>query len=328
MKKVLLSEKIDDAGINLLKKNGFEVKVSAGTDVETMKKEIADAYAVIMRSSELPKEVIDAGKKLKIISRNGTGINNVDVNAATEKGILVAKVNGANANAVAEYVLTTMLCLSRNIINDSNLFKAKKDELAEDGSLPNFSSKYNLNGNELKGKTLAILGLGHIGRILAGFAEALGMSVIGYDPYLSQDQVKWPLDKTLDEVYPKADFLSVNMPLTDETKNMITIKQLKMMKPTAIVINSARGGIINEGDLAEALNTGIIAGAAVDSYNPEPPAPDNPLFTAKNIILTTHMAGTTVEANAALGTGAAQAIIDFSNGKMPKFPVNPEVFKN
>lgn len=327
MKKVLLSEKIDDAGINLLKKNGFEVKISAGTDVETMKKEIADAYAVIMRSSELPAEVINAGKKLKIISRNGTGINNVDVDAATKKGILVAKVNGANANAVAEYVMTVMLDLSRNILNDNNLFKAKKDELKEDGSLPNFSTKYNLNGHELKGKTLAILGLGHIGRVLAHYAETFGMKVIGYDPYLKQSQVKWPLYKELNDVYPKADFLSVNMPLTSETKNMITMKQLKMMKSNAIIINSARGGIVNENDLAEALNNGVIAGAAVDSFNPEPPASNNPLFTAKNIILTTHMAGTTLEANAALGKGAAQAIIDFSNGKMPEFPVNPDVFK-
>ncbi|MBP2056865.1 D-3-phosphoglycerate dehydrogenase [Lactobacillus colini] len=326
MKKVLLSEKIDDAGINLLKENNFEVTVAPATDVESMKHAISDAYAVIMRSSELPEEVIKAGKELKIISRNGTGINNVDVDAATKQGVLVAKVNGANANAVAEYVITVMLNLSRNISKDSSMLKEKRNELKDDGSLPNFSSKYQLNGNELKGKTLAILGLGHIGRILANYAEVFGMKVIGYDPYLKQDQVKWQLYDNLDDIYPVADFLSVNMPLTDETKNMITLDKLKLMKSNAIVINSARGGIINESDLAQALNEGIIRAAAVDSFNPEPPAPDNPLFTAKNIILTSHMAGTTVEANAALGEGAAQAIIDFSNGKMPQFPVNPEVF--
>lgn len=326
MKKVLLSEKIDDAGINLLKKNGFEVEVSAGTDTDSMKQGLKDAYAVIMRSTPLNKEMIDAAPDLKIISRNGTGFNAVDINEATKKGILVARVNGANSNAVAEYVLTTMLALSRNVFNANISIKEKKEELQKDGSLPNFADKYKLNGHELTGKTLAILGLGHVGRITAKYAEVFGMKVIGYDPYLKQDQVKWPLYEKVENLYPEADFLSINMPLTDETKNMITLKQMKIMKNSAIIINSARGGIINEKDLAKALNNGIIAGAAVDSFNPEPPEPNNPLFAAKNLILTPHMAGTTFEASEAVGLGAAQAIIDFANGKMPQFPVNPDVF--
>ena len=325
MKKVLLSEKIDDKGIQLLKDNGFDVHVSAGTDVETMKKEIKDAYAVIMRSSQLPAEVIDAGEQLKIISRNGTGINNVDVNEATKKNILVAKVNGANAFAVAEYVMTTMLLLSRKILTSNKLIHEKKDELAAIGSLPGFSTQFSLNGNELRGKTLAILGLGKIGQELVKLAQAFGMNVVGYDPYLKNSPVK--LYEKLEDIYPVADFLSINMPLTDETKNMIAEKQLQSMKKTAFIINSARGGIINEHDLAAALNNDVIAGAAIDSFNPEPPAPDNPLFTSKNTILTSHMAGTTIEANQALGLGAAQAIIDFSNGKVPEFPVNQEILQ-
>ena len=159
MKKVLLSEKIDDAGINLLKDNGFEVKIAANTDALTMAKEIEDAYAVIMRSSELPAEVIDAGKQLKIISRNGTGINNVNVDEATKKGILVAKVNGANAFSVAEYVITTMLMLSRKLMHTDKLLHEKQNKLTG-MSLPGFSTKYNLNGNELAGKTLAFLAYG------------------------------------------------------------------------------------------------------------------------------------------------------------------------
>lgn len=327
MKKVLLSEKIDEAGIKLLKKNGFKVVVSAGPDAQNMKKGLADAYAVIMRSTPLTKEMIDAAPNLKIISRNGTGFNAVDVDEATKKGIMVARVNGANSNAVAEYVLATMLALSRNIFNANQKIREKKQELKEDGSLPNFSDKYSLNGHELKGKTMAILGLGHVGRITAQYAEDFGVKVIGYDPYLKQSQVKWKLFDKLEEVYPKADFLSINMPLTDETKNMIGLKELKSMKTNTILINSARGGIVNEKDLATALNKGIIAGAAVDSFNPEPPAPNNPLFKAKNLIITPHMAGTSYEASENLGIGAAQAIIDYSNGKMPQFPVNPNVMK-
>lgn len=325
MRKVLMSEKIDDAGIALLKKNGFEVKVSPATDVATMKQEIKDAYAVIMRSSELPNEVIEAGQKLKIISRNGTGINNVDVDSATKHHVLVAKVNGANAFSVAEYALTCMLMLSRKIVTTDKLVRDKKESLADYGSMPNFSTQMGINGNELRGKTLAILGVGKIGRQLAKFAEAFEMNVIGYDPYVTDDPVK--MYSSLDEIYPIADFISMHMPYTPETANMISMKQLNLMKPSAILINSARGGIINEQDLAVALNEHKIAGAALDSFKPEPPEPSNPLFNAPNVILTSHIAGTTSEANQALGEGAAQAIIDFSNGQMPQFPVNPDVFE-
>ncbi|WMX72483.1 hydroxyacid dehydrogenase [Lactiplantibacillus plantarum] len=325
MKKVLLSEKIDDAGIELLTKNHFDVQVAPDTDNESMKAAIKDAYAVIMRSSKLSADVIAAGKELKIISRNGTGINNVDVDAATTQHVLVAKVNGANAFSVAEYVMTTMLLLSRRINKSDNALRTHKAELSGT-SLPGFSTTYELNGHELRGKTLAILGLGKIGQQLVTLAEAFGMHVIGYDPYIKNSPVK--LYAELNDIYPLADFLSVNMPLTPETKNMITTKELSLMKPTAYIINSARGGIINEPDLADALNHDQLAGAAIDSFNPEPPAPDNPLFTSKNTVLTSHIAGTTKEANAALGIGAAQAIIDFSNGKLPQFPVNPDVFAN
>lgn len=325
MKKVLMSEKIDDAGIKLLQKNHFSVVTSPATDAETMKKEIKDAYAVIMRSSELPDEVIDAGKELQIISRNGTGINNVDVDSATKHHVLVAKVNGANAFSVAEYALTTMLMLSRKIVDDDRLVRAEKEKLAQYGSMPNFSSKMGINGNELRGKTLAILGVGKIGRQLAKFANAFEMNVIGYDPYVKDDPVK--MYDSLEEIYPIADFISIHMPLTPETEKMIGKKELAMMKPNAILINSARGGIVDEQALADALNQHVIAGATLDSFKPEPPAPDNPLFSADHVIMTSHIAGTTAEANRALGTGAAQAIIDFSNGKMPEFPVNPEVFE-
>ena len=190
-------------------------------------------------------------------------------------------------------------------------------------SLPGFSTKYQLNGNELAGKTLAILGYGKIGQQLAKLAQAFDMNVIGYDPYAKNADIK--LYDKLTDIYPIADFISINMPLTPETKDTITAKELKMMKNSAFLINSARGGIVNEADLADALNNGIIAGAAIDSFNPEPPSPNNPLFTSKNTIVTSHVAGTTKEANRRLGLGAAQAIIDYANGKMPQFPVNPEV---
>lgn len=325
MKKVLLSEKLDETGPNLLKKHGYKVEIASGTDVENMKKSIKDAFAVVMRSSKLPAEVIDSANKLKIIARNGTGINNIDVSEATKKKILVAKVDGANSNGVAEYVISMMLLLSRNFLKDSQLLESNHLKLKEIGSLPNFTTINQLNGNELKSKTLGIIGVGHVGSIVARLARAFGMNVLGYDPYLKQE-IDVNLVHNINDMLDQVDFLSINAPFTNETKNMITLDQLKRMKKSSIIINSARGGIINEIDLATALNRGLIRAAAVDSFNPEPPLPDNPLFSAKNIILTSHMAGTSIEANKLMSRKVAEAIIDFDNGKLPEFTVNPEVF--
>lgn len=324
MKKVILSEALDQTGPNLLREHGYKVEIAKGTDVESMKESLKDAHAVIMRSSLLPAEVIDAAPKLRIIARNGTGINNIDVEEATKKHILLAKVDGANSNGVAEYVISMMLLLSRNFLTDDKLVKANKDTLQKTGSMPNFTTLHNLNGHELKGKTLGIIGVGHIGSIVARLARALGMNVLAYDPYLPQE-IDVKLVHKLDTMLPKLDFLSINAPFTKETKNMISSKQIKELKKSTILINSARGGIVNEYDLAAALNKGLIKAAAIDSYNPEPPASDNPLFSAKNVIMTSHMAGTSIEANKTMSKKCAEAIIDYDHGKLPEFTVNPQV---
>lgn len=324
MAKVLISEKISRKAIDLLVNAGFEVKISPSTNEEIMKAEIKDADAVVIRATPLTKSIIESGKNLKIISRHGTGVDNIDIQAATEQGILVTRVNGANAYSVAEYVLTSMLALSRRLYKSDKLFKA--GSLSVNGaSLPGLANKYDLNGHEIRGKKLVILGFGRIGRILADLAEGLGVEVVAYDPYVKEANI--PLVTDLEDSFKTADFISINMPLTPETKDLITKKELRTMKTSSFIINAGRGGIINEGDLADALNQGVIAGAALDVFYPEPPQNDNPLLTAKNVILTCHIAGTTFEATEALGYGAAESIIDYFNGEMPKFPINQEEVK-
>ncbi|MFB9769240.1 hydroxyacid dehydrogenase [Lactiplantibacillus modestisalitolerans] len=326
MKKVLISEKIDQTASDMLTKAGFDVQVASGVDEATLTKEIQGAYALILRSSKLPNAVIDQADQLKIISRTGTGVDNVDIDDATKHQVLVARVNGANAYSVAEYVITQILTLSRRILKSNAAFQAGKITNEQGASLPGLAVKNDLNGHEVRGKRLAILGLGRIGRVIKGLAQALGMDVVAYDPYVKKADI--PMMTDLDELYRTSDFISVNMPLTPETKNMISKTQLAEMKSTAFVINAGRGGIVNERDLAAALNAGEIAGAALDVFATEPPKADNPMFTAKNAILTAHIGGTTVEAMRAVAKGAAQAVIDYANGKEPEFTVNYDKIKH
>lgn len=326
MKKVLISEKIDDDAVQLLQKNGFDVEISPAVDEATLTEHIKGAFGLIMRSSKLLEGVVDSADQLRIISRTGTGIDNVNIDDATKNHVLVARVNGANAYSVAEYVITTMLAMSRRIYKSDRLFKAGQIVSTHGESLPGLAVKYDLNGHEIRGKRLGILGLGRIGKIIAKLGDALGMDIIGYDPYVKASDVKLTTD--LNDIYNSCDFISVNMPLTKETKNLIAAKELGQMKDSAFIVNAGRGGIINETDLADALNNGVVAGAALDVFTEEPPRSDSPLLTAKNILLTAHIGGTTYEASKAVAIGAAQAVIDYSTGKKPQFTVNYKDLKN
>src|SRR5699024_12131932 len=205
---------------------GFEVIISPSIDAEGMKSVITDAYGLIMRSTKLSNEVIEAGKELKIISRNGTGVDNVDVNLATKKNVLVAKVDGANAYSVAEYVITAILTLSRRIMKSDQFFKAGK--LSRPGeSLPGLADKLDLNGHEIRNKVLGIIGLGKIGTIVAKLATSLGMKVIAFDPYVKHSNIT--LIDSKESILKEADFISLNLPYTEKTKNFIGKKELEAM---------------------------------------------------------------------------------------------------
>lgn len=301
--------------------------VSPGTDTTTLLGQMTDEIAgIIVRTSPLEGKVMEAGRNLKIISRTGIGYDKVDVPAADRLNIIITNVPSANSYSVAEYVIASILLLSRKL--DKGDKALREGKLSTPGaSLPGLVSKYNLGGSEAIGKSLGIIGMGKIGMLIANLANALQMEVIAYDPYLKEAPQGVVLVASREEIYQNADFITLNTPFTKETENMIGKTQLAQMKKTAYLINAGRGELIIDEDLADALNNEVIAGAAIDVFCQEPPSLENPLFTAKNIILTPHVAGSTREAFEGMTVGAAKAVVDFIQGKKPDNIVNPQVWE-
>jgi len=328
MAKVLLTEPIHESGIQVLKDAGLEVVISPSTDTKTLISLVQDdVIGIIVRASVLNGEVLAAGKNLKIVGRHGAGYDNIDVKTANQLHVIVTNVPNANSYSVAEYIVAVVLLLSRKLVAGDTALRTGK--LHQQGtSLVGMAQKFDLSGSELSGKCIGIIGLGKIGlRVAKMVSGVLGMKVMACDPYKTEvpDGIEFTTD--IEEIYRKADFISLHAPLTKDTENMISAKQLSIMKPSAYLINAARGGLVNDHDLAEALKTGMIAGAAVDVFHEEPPSLANPLFEAPNILLTPHVAGTTNEAIERLAVGAAQAVADFYCGKKPEHMVNPEVWE-
>ena len=327
MRKILLTEPIHDSGVKILQEVGLNVLVSSSTDPRTLTELVRnDVYGIIVRTSPLEGRVLEVGKNLKIISRTGIGYNNIDVKMADRLNILITNVPDANFYSVAEYVLTIILMLSRKLVQGDNALREGRFS-SPGSSLPGLVRKYNLGGNELPGRTVGIVGLGKIGRNIAELAGGLlNMKILAFDPFLKEAPAGVTLVQYIEEIYHEADFITLNVPLSKDTENMIGAKQLAMMKPTAFLINAARGELVVDQDLADAVNKGIIAGAAVDVYRKEPPYLDNPLFSASNVLLTPHVAGSTDEALERMSVGAAKAMADFCTGKKPANIVNPEVW--
>lgn len=326
MKKVLLPEPIHQAGVELLQKENLEVVVADSPDTETLVKMMDDdVFGIVLRTSKLDRVVLQAGKGLRIVARQGIGVDNVDLAAANELNIVVTNVPDANAYSVAEYVCTAMLLLSRKFFQGNQYLREGK--LSDKGaSLPGMVKKLNLGGSDLRGKTVGIIGLGRIGLLVAEIAKSFQMTILEFDPFVTKTVPGVVKVNTLDEVLAAADFVTLHAPLTKDTENMIGHKELSMMKPTAYLINASRGGLVNESALAKALKEGLIAGAVVDVFSEEPPDLSNPLFDAPNIILTPHIAGSTEEAMKRMAEGAARAVVALARGERPPNIVNPEVW--
>lgn len=279
---------------------------------EELIKRIPDYDGLVVRSaSEVTRDVIEAGARLKVIARAGVGTDNIDLKAATEKGILVVNAPAGNSISTAELAFAMIISLARHIPQAAKSMGEGKWE------------KKKFKGNELAYKTLGIIGLGRIGRELAARARAFKMNIIGYDPYLSDEHMESLsiANSSLDEILTKSDFISVHTPLTDETENLISKKEFAQMKPTACIVNCARGGIINESDLAGALHNGTIAGAALDVFSKEPYGSD--LFSGlDNVILTPHLGASTSEAQEAVAREAAAAVVQFFNEGISSRAVN------
>lgn len=275
------------------------------------------ADAILVRMGEVDAAVIAASANLKAISKHGVGYNNIDVAAATARKIPVMIARAANARSVAELVMADMYVLVKRLFALDAGLRAGKWE------------KPGFNGVELTGKCLGIVGLGSIGREIATLAAPLRMRVLAFDPPVPKDAVPAgvTLVDRLEDMLGEVDVLSLNCPLNDQTRNMIGAAELAKMKPTAFLINAARGGVADEAALVDALRRGVIAGAGLDSFTAEPPAADNPLWSLPNVIVTPHIAGVTREASARVGIQAVRNILTVLDGGKPDpaCVVNPGV---
>ena len=255
---------------------------------------------------------------LLIVSTNGAGYDTVDVKACSERGVLVVNQSGGNAEAVAEHVVGMMLCLVKRV--------GETDRALRAGTIGN---RIDYIGREAFGKTLGIVGLGNVGRRIAELAGTLfRMPVLAYDPYLSAEEIRTrgATKVELDELLRRADFVSINCPLTDETRGMIGARQFALMQPTAYFITTARGFIHDETALERALRDNKIAGAGLDVWEREPPPADHPLMAFDNVIVTAHTAGVTAEARIRMGQIAAEQVLDALDGKPVQRVLNPEVW--
>ncbi len=301
--KVLISDKMSPKGIEVFQKfPEIEVDVKVGMSPEELLAVIGEYDGLAIRSAtKVTSEVIAAAGNLKVIGRAGIGVDNIDIEAATRRGIVVMNTPQGNTITTAEHTISMMLALSRNIPQATQSMKSGKWE------------KSKFMGKELFSKTLGIVGLGNIGSIVADRAQGLKMKVIAFDPFISEERAaKMGIERVgLDELYRRSDYITVHTPLTKETRHMINKESFAKMKPGVRILNCARGGIIDENDLCEALQSGRVAGAAFDVFEQEPPPPDHPLFSQDNFICTPHLGASTDEAQVNVAITVAEQIADY-----------------
>jgi D-3-phosphoglycerate dehydrogenase len=311
--KVLVTDPLSEEGLKILRQEKeLQVEVKTGLKPEELKQIIGDYDALIVRSeTKVTKEIIEAGKKLKVIGRAGVGLDNVDEPQATLKGIVVMNTPGGNTISTAEHTFSMIMALSRNI---SQANQSVKSGLWE---------RKKFMGVELQGKVLGIIGLGRIGTEVAKRAKAFAMKILAYDPYLTAEKAE-ELDvelADLEKIFKVSDYITVHVPLNEETKHLISQKEFALMKKGARVVNCARGGIIDEAALYEALKSGQLAGAALDVYEKEPPK-DSPLLTLDNLVATPHLGASTEEAQVNVAVDIARQVTDALLGRGFRNAVN------
>ena len=326
--KVYLGEVIHPDAVALLEKHAQVVRPKDHSR-QAFLEALREVDGMVARKIHVGAEEMNAAPRMKIIARHGVGLDSVDLEEATRRGILVTNTPGANRESVAELALSFMLALARRIPQAQKaMANMPKGDI---GIFSALLKQYSLTGIDLEGKSLGIIGTGRIGSTVARKCiAAFDMQVKGYDPYVSAEVMKsFGVERVerLEDMLPKIDFLTVHCPLTEETKGMVGKKELARMKKGAYVINTARGGIVEEKALLEALQSGQIAAAALDVWEVEPPDPQDPLLNHPNFIGTPHYAGTTEESLHRVGIAAVEEVLRVLRGEPPKYPVNPEVLK-
>jgi D-3-phosphoglycerate dehydrogenase/(S)-sulfolactate dehydrogenase len=302
--RILISDDLSPESKTILERiPGAQVDFKVGLKPAELREVIGGYDALAVRSAtKVTADVLAAAGKLRVIGRAGTGVDNIDLPAATRKGVVVMNAPGGNSISVAEHTLALLLALARQIADASTSTRAGKWEKKK------FSS-----GRELAGKVLGVVGTGAIGSLVSERARAFGMRVIGYDPLLTAEAAqKQGIELTsLDELFKRADAVTLHVPLTEQTANMVNAQRLSTMKPGALLVNCARGGLVDEAALAAALKGGQLGGAALDVFEKEPPAPDHPLFACANFIGTPHLGGSTEDAQDKVAVIVCESMVEY-----------------
>ena len=291
-----------------------DVIILHDSNIETVKGIVADVEGIILGTNiKVNREIIEVAPKLKIISRTGVGVDNIDVAAATERGILVCNTPGVNSNSVAEQTIALLLGLAKQL--------KIMDKAVHEG---NWMIRNTGKTVDIEGKTLGLIGIGRIGSLVAYKCRmAFNMKVIAYDPYVKQAE-GIELCSSIDQVFKEADFISIHVPYIEQTHHLVSAKLLSLMKPDAFLINTARGSIVDEKVLIEALENKSIAGAGLDVLEREPPSKDNPLLKFDNVITTPHSSALSQECKMKVHSTAAQAVVDFLEGRQPEYIYNKQ----
>ena len=313
--RILVTDKLAEEGLEILRAQpGLEVVVNTKFDPAALREALKEADGIVIRSgTQLTAEVLKDQPRLKVIVRAGVGVDNIDVPTATRHGIVVMNTPGGNTVSTAEHTMALMLALSRNVAKANDSLKGGKWD------------RNKFTGSQLGGKTLGIVGLGRVGQAVAKRAQGFDMQIVGFDPFLSAERAaELGIESipVLDDLWSKCDYISLHTPLSAETRNLIGKAEIAKMKSNVRIINCARGGLIDEEALAEAITAGKIAGAAVDVFEPEPPPMDNVLVPHPGVRVTPHLAASTEEAQISVAVEAARLLCDYFQRGQIRFAVN------
>jgi D-3-phosphoglycerate dehydrogenase len=301
--RILICDELSSEALAVFEAHGFAPETRVGLKEEELVAIARGAHALVVRSAtKVTRRVIEAASELRIVGRAGVGVDNVDVDTATARGVVVMNAPAGNSTTTAELAIALMLALARNVVRGDRATRAGEWKL-----------RGKLQGSEIAGKTLGVIGLGRIGRVVAERGRGLAMDVIAHDPYLlgPKSPVQGVELLPLDELLARADFVSLHVPLSDSTRNLISRERLARMKPGARLINCARGGLVDEVALAQALQSKHLRGAALDVFEREPPPADHPLLAREDVILTPHLGASSEEAQRSVAIEIAEQICEF-----------------
>jgi D-3-phosphoglycerate dehydrogenase len=325
MNRIMLVEQIHQSGEAMLAQKA-ELVYPRPQNLEGILSAIGDCNALVVRNTKITRQIMEAAPKLAVIGRHGVGYDTVDITAATELGITVVYTPAANTESVVEIAIGFIICLGRKIVAAHAAMQSGQ-LLSDKETMAILTRQKGLINSDLWGKTLGVVGVGRTGSAVSRrMNAAFNMRVLGCDPYVdAKEMAGYGVQKIsrLEEMLPQCDFVAIHCSGGAETRHLIDARMLALMKPSACLINTARGTVVDEAALIEALQSQQISGAAVDVYDPEPPLPGNPLLHMENVIVTPHYCAMTEESLYNMATMVAQGVLDVLEGRQPQYPVTP-----